>query len=443
MVTFDDVLPTLLRICESHPDFAGVTKAVVVRDLKGTVRIAVQAPDGFETNALEAALTNALGAWFAPPILGPRSSRDLARLRGTVLNQQLPWTGRWIDPLTGATQVAPAGKWHKVERHLSKIAWTATDAAILPWPLVVQRPAIVTFFSFKGGVGRTTLLASTALQLAAEGKRVVAIDLDVEAPGLGSLLGATTRRGVIDFLVDHYATGVSDLDGLIAPATALDHDALLVDVIPAGNLDVTYFEKLARLDFVGSGLVEPDASSPVRDALRGLLEAISHRNPQPDYILIDSRAGLHDVAGLSLHDLAHVDVLVGRDSDQAYQGLELTVAALGLRRAFEDIRCVVVQTMAPDDTGTPEYDRITREYRQRSYDAFATHVYGHDEPEGDVPELDDDSAAHFPEVIRFDQRLVNFSTIQVRRAELVGADFSQVKERIVEQCTPETTVGGT
>jgi MinD-like ATPase involved in chromosome partitioning or flagellar assembly len=299
----------------------------------------------------------------------------------------------------------------------------------------------VTFFSYKGGVGRTTLLASTAIQLARDGKRVVAIDLDVEAPGLGSLLGATTRRGVIDFLVDHYATGVVDLDDLFAPATALEHEALLVDVIPAGNVDATYFEKLARLDFVGSGLVQPDASSPVRESLKRLVIAVARRNPRPDYILIDSRAGLHDVAGLSLHDLAHVDVLVGRDSDQSYAGLELTVTALGQRRAFEDIRCVVVQSMAPDDPGTTEYQRITAEYRQRSYQAFAENIYSRDESEGDDPDIDDDSAAHFPIVIRFDQRLLHFSSIQTRRAELTGADFNRVKERIVEQCTPERDPG--
>jgi len=443
MVTFDDVLTTVLRICETHPGFADVTKAVLVRDLKGCVHLALQMPDrgDFDAGALEAALTSELGSWFAGPVLGPKSSRELARLRGTVLGHTAPWDASWSDPVTGTTHATTPGKWHRIERHLSKLAWTGTVPAKLPWPLVAHRPAIVTFFSFKGGVGRTTLLASTAMQLAAEGKRVVAIDLDVEAPGLGSLLGATTRRGVVDFLVDHYATGIVDLDDLLAPATALEQGALLVDVIPAGNVDATYFEKLARLDFVGSGLLVPGASSPVRESLRELVAALERREPRPDYILIDSRAGLHDVAGLSLHDLAHVDVLVGRDSDQSYQGLELTVTALGQRRAFEDIRCVVVQSMAPDDPGTDEYKRITAEYRRRSYGAFSAHVYERDESEGDVPEIDDDSAAHYPRVIRFDQRLLHFSSVEARRAELIGADFARVKEHIVEQCLPEADTG--
>jgi MinD-like ATPase involved in chromosome partitioning or flagellar assembly len=443
MVTFDDVLPTVLRVCETYPGFGAVTKATIVRDLKGCVHLALQLPDRstFDVDALEHALAAELGPWFVGPVLGPQVSFELARLRGTVLRQNAPWRGSWIDPLAGTPHETLPGKWHRIERHLSKLAWTGTTPAKLPWGLVAHRPAIVTFFSFKGGVGRTTLLASTAMQLAADGKRVVAIDLDVEAPGLGSILGAATRRGVVDFLVDHYATDTIDLDDLFAPASAIERGALLIDVIPAGNMDATYFDKLARLDFVGSGLIEPSASSPVRDSLRQLITAIARRDPPPDYILVDSRAGLHDVAGLSLHDLAHVDVLVGRDSDQSYQGLELTVAALGQRRAFNDIRCVVVQSMAPDDPGTNEYERITTEYRRRSYGAFAAHVYERDESGDDIPELDDDSAAHYPRVIRFDQRLLHFSSIEARRVELTGADFALVKERIVEQCLPEPEAG--
>ncbi|MDO9141572.1 MAG: AAA family ATPase, partial [Methylobacter sp.] len=39
----------------------------------------------------------------------------------------------------------------------------------------------VVFYSYKGGVGRTTALIQTAFQLARQGKRVVLVDMDVEA----------------------------------------------------------------------------------------------------------------------------------------------------------------------------------------------------------------------------------------------------------------------
>ncbi len=447
MVTFDAVLPRLLQVCESFPAFEKVERAVVVRDLQGHVRLAIRCDvkdlDRTQLAELERALTDELGGWFVPPLLGPSASNELGRLRSTVLSQEAPWHGvSWTKPVTGEVIQVRDGKWHLVERRLSKLAWTGDVKSTLPWPLVKQKPAIVNFYSFKGGVGRTTLLAATAWQLAEDGKRVVAIDLDVEAPGLGSLLGATSQRGVVDFLVDHMAVGSTVVEDLLAPALALPSElATLVDVVVAGTVDHSYFEKLARLDFVGSGVNSVSSSSPVREGLVALLNAIARRSPAPDYILLDSRAGLHDVAGLSLNDLAHVNVLVGRDSDQAYRGLDLTIEALGRRREIEHQRCVVVQSMAPDDPHSDEYKRITSEYRDRSYGAFTSHVYPLDlDAAGqpvDLPERDDDSVAHYPVVIRFNQRLLHFSSIEARRGELFDEDFRRVKDRILEKASPE------
>lgn len=46
------------------------------------------------------------------------------------------------------------------------------------------RGRIITFYSYKGRTGRTMLLANTAWILASAGKRVLAIDWNLEAPGL-------------------------------------------------------------------------------------------------------------------------------------------------------------------------------------------------------------------------------------------------------------------
>ncbi len=443
MVTFDEVLPTLLRTCETTAGFDRVAKAVAVRDLRGRVHLAIKGDsNALDVRLLEQGLSKTLGKWFEPPILVTGARPEIARLCATVLETSAPWRRpSWVDLNTGKTKQPPEGRWHLVERHMSKTAWVGDVKSAPPWPLVAQRPAIVTFYSFKGGVGRTTLLASAAWQLAQQARRVVVVDLDVEAPGAGSLLGATTDRGVLDFLVDHAATGSVDLDRMIAAAAELGAEASLVDVVPSGTLDSAYFEKLARLDYTGSGLLAPDAESPVRNGLQALLHAIARREPAPDYILLDSRAGLHDVAGLSLHDLAHVDVLVGRDSDQSYRGLELTVEALGRRRKHEDLRSIVVQTMAPADPGSPEFARITDEYRGRSHAAFVDHIYSLGEPDDPVvdadPVADDSAAAHYPQVVRFNARLVSFTSLAGQRGELFSDDFAQVVRKLIELCRPE------
>lgn len=435
-LSFDHVLEDVVRICEARPDFASVEAATIVRDVRGRVRLALRVGSGLQldASALEADLKAALGGWFEGPLLGEDLNPDLKRIRSLVFEQDVPWTDASdVDPAAGSRINTPPGRWHLLERRLSKLEWLAADKAKLPWELAAGMPAVVTFYSFKGGVGRTTLVASTALLLALDGKRVVVVDLDVEAPGAATLLGATTERGVVDYLVEHAALGRGSLDGLVGPAQALGDQASLVQVVGAGTLGPSYFEKLARLDFVGAQL-GGDEPSPVTQGLRSLLRDLARQTPRPDYILLDSRAGLHDVAGLSLHDLAHVDVLVGRDSDQGYLGLELTVMALGKRRSVDELLCLVVQTMAPNDPGSEEYARITEAYRRRSYDAFQEHVYAQS-AESD-PDLDDDEAAHYPAVVGFEQRLLHFTKLDVVRAQLTGPELVAVKDRITALCTP-------
>ena len=49
-------------------------------------------------------------------------------------------------------------------------------------------PYIFTFYSFKGGVGRSMALMNTAYRLAGWGRHVLIIDMDLEAPGVSNFL---------------------------------------------------------------------------------------------------------------------------------------------------------------------------------------------------------------------------------------------------------------
>ena len=66
---------------------------------------------------------------------------------------------------------------------------------------------IVTFYSYKGGSGRSMAVANVAWILASNGKRVLVIDWDLEAPGLHRFFAPflldrelTATDGVIDFV---------------------------------------------------------------------------------------------------------------------------------------------------------------------------------------------------------------------------------------------------
>jgi len=442
VVTFDDVLPTLVRTCDQSK--LVVETWVVVRDLRGRVRLALKAGrDPLSKDALDAlsgSLSAALGGYFAPPILSTSGSGDERRLGQQLLDKAERWDDpEYEDPVRG-TRVRPRGNWRKLERRLSKVDWLESGSPRPPWTLKDPMPPVTTFYSFKGGVGRTTALAACAWQLAAAGQRVAVIDLDLEAPGLGTLLGADSSRGVIDFVVDHIATGAADLDGLPAPARAFGPDAERVVVFPAGRLGLGYLDKLARLDFTASTGWDEGVgpASPTSGALRALIQAIGRQDPRPDFIFVDSRAGLHDLAGLSLHGLGHVDVLFSKASEQGYQGLDLAVSILARRRG-PDFSCIAVHALAPT-RGLPESQAEEEEFRQRAYGMFREHVY--DEAHGfdgtNLPDAGSDIDLHSPVVMHFDQELQRFVSLGDRRSALFGEDFEALRKRIVELCERET-----
>ena len=68
----------------------------------------------------------------------------------------------------------------------------------------ISTPRTITFYSFKGGVGRTTALTHVASILAMRGLKVVAVDLDLEAPGLSTAfnLNPQPKYGIVDYFYE-------------------------------------------------------------------------------------------------------------------------------------------------------------------------------------------------------------------------------------------------
>lgn len=432
-MTFDDVLPTVLNTIEGLAPVPGIRRLCVVRDLRGVARLIADVEPGPTAgideglSLIEENLHAVLGSYFSSPVLSTHHTREKGRMAKALFEQATPWERpRVRDRSSGEERDARSRFWFLLERRLSKESWLEAGAGTQPWPLSPGAPLIVTFHSFKGGVGRSTAITSCAWQFARAGQRVAVLDLDLEAPGVSNLLEAETQRGLLDILIDTLATGQVSLENAVAAASALPPaEAALVDVLGAGALGRPYLEKLARLDFASSGAWRKPTESPVESALREALVVLK-RERKPTVVLLDARAGLHDLAGLSLHGLAHIDVLFTRWSEQALQGLDLTLNVLA-RRKREELRAVVVHAMAPRDpeseTGRTEVNAV----RERVYSIFQEHVYV-----DDAPAMDDETAGHWPWLLPYNGDLEGFRSVGSLAEPLFSTGFRKLKERIEE-----------
>jgi tetratricopeptide (TPR) repeat protein len=191
---------------------------------------------------------------------------------------------------------------------------------------------VITFYSYKGGTGRTMALANTAWILASNGKRVLVTDWDLESPGLHRFFrpfldpaAISATPGVIDLIREYQWATLSkeprSLDYHVDYARVQKYAISLDWEFPDGG----------RLDFLSAGRQNRDYSNTVasinwdefyEDHGGGLffdaLRADMRRNY--DYALIDSRTGLSDVADICTVHLPDVLADCFTLSDQGIEG---------------------------------------------------------------------------------------------------------------------------
>jgi cellulose biosynthesis protein BcsQ len=166
----------------------------------------------------------------------------------------------------------------------------------------------VAFYSYKGGVGRTLALANVAWSLAAAGKKVVLVDMDLEAPSLDGYrdfrLGGK-KRGFLEYAEFFHGKGKTPpIEKHVFECKKAEVKGRLW-LMPAGRHDTPEYQKtLGSLPW--RRLHEVQGTQAFVAALRQDLEA----HFKPDYVLIDARTGLSDVGGLSTNWLADLVVLV-------------------------------------------------------------------------------------------------------------------------------------
>ena len=184
-----------------------------------------------------------------------------------------------------------------------------------------RKGRIITFYSYKGGTGRTMALANVAWILAANGYRVLAADWDLESPGLHRFFhpfletDMREEQGIIDLIRGYEwaakkATGPERFGKLIPERSRVEPYAFSLS---------WNFPNNGVLDFLSPGRQNDDYAATLTGldwdnfyhSLNGgeFLDAVAaDMRRSYDYTLIDSRTGLSDVANICTAQLP--DMLV-------------------------------------------------------------------------------------------------------------------------------------
>jgi hypothetical protein len=225
----------------------------------------------------------------------------------------------------------------------------------------------ISFYSYKGGVGRSLTLANLGVYLAQFGAKVAMVDFDLEAPGLHYKLSPSGpveigNRGLVGLLAD-VSRGVkmADIDwnlGLDVSEHAevvqtadddIDQPSGGLFLIPAGNpMQSEYWHDLAAIDWDRLFMV---GSRPGVAALAHLKKEIEKVH-DPDVLLVDSRTGITPGGGVSTTLLPNVVVTMMLNTPEHLDGSRLVVSAvIGSERASgenPEVVPVLSRYMNPD-----------------------------------------------------------------------------------------------
>ncbi|MBL8694257.1 MAG: SUMF1/EgtB/PvdO family nonheme iron enzyme [Planctomycetes bacterium] len=176
---------------------------------------------------------------------------------------------------------------------------------------------IVTFYSYKGGSGRTFLLANVGWWLAMQGFRVLCVDWDLEAPGLARYFpeewGGRRKSGLVDLLKAAHENQPIAWKQEVRPIKVADRQELaLLDA--GGHSGADYARALAELPWSEMGRGTPGA---FRDRLQAM---VNEWRQEYDFVLVDSRTGFTDCGTVCTSQIPDVLVLVIAPNTQGLEG---------------------------------------------------------------------------------------------------------------------------
>ena len=183
--------------------------------------------------------------------------------------------------------------------------------------------SVVTFYSYKGGVGRSFALANMAVLLGRWGFRVLCIDWDLEAPGLAHFFDSAKQSEALEPIWSDKVPGLVELltDFEVKKPLALQwRDYIIplasehtprVSLLKAGRMDPTYTTRLHKLNWAELYI------NGLGDYLENMFEELRQ---EYDYVLIDARTGVTDFSGIITAQLPDILAFLFTSNEQSFEG---------------------------------------------------------------------------------------------------------------------------
>ena len=222
------------------------------------------------------------------------------------------------------------------------------ETTLLSLPPLTANGEVVTFYSYKGGTGRTMALSNLAVLLARQQNAttpVLMIDWDMEAPGLHHYFEHSEERpGVLELFeacreqLHRRRKGADVLDdeelahevlasvGWEQYVSRVDQSSQLY-LMRAGRFDDSYGERLAAMRW-----------DDLFDSCPALFRCFGDNLARHfRHVLVDSRTGRTDSAGICTTLLPRKLVVVFTPNRQSLEGVQaLVTRATAYRRSHED-----------------------------------------------------------------------------------------------------------
>lgn len=168
---------------------------------------------------------------------------------------------------------------------------------------------IVSFHSIRRGSGKSTIIANLAALLVKQGRRVVIVETDFNSPSMSLFFGLPENK--ITLSLTDYIAGKCEITQAIYPVTQylktpVSGQLFLLPAMQRVFRAETSSPEAYTFEHISQGLQLIDLAY------------------QPDMILIDNMAGLHDKALLSAA-ACHIAVVILHTDAQDYQGTAVAV----------------------------------------------------------------------------------------------------------------------